>query len=413
MPLNFVLTCVVICLSATLCVDPAAARTPARNTTPTAKNTAPARAPEILAEARLIDIYRLIGKGNTAAALAAADTLVNDHPTFALAQLVRGDLLLARTRGVGKFGDIPAAQLSGSEATLDELRSESLIRLKALRERPPAGTLPSEFLALSPRVKHAIAVDASRSRLYLFSNSAAGLTLLGDYYISVGKLGVDKVKEGDLRTPLGVYFITSQLDPKSLKDFYGAGALPINYPNVLDLQRGKTGSGIWLHGTPPGQFSRPPKASDGCVVLANPDLQHLLRTVAIRTTPVVISKQLRWVTPQASQPLRDQFQARLTAWAQTKSDGKLSALQTFYAPHFNNSGKTLTDWMPTLQREVKRAGGRAINIKDVSLLHWLDKEETMVVTLGELVQGQRTGLTKRQYWSRRAGQWTIFYEGVI
>jgi L,D-transpeptidase YnhG len=24
-------------------------------------------------------------------------------------------------------------------------------------------------------------------------------------------------------------------------------------------KRGKTGSGIWLHGTPPGQFSRPPQ----------------------------------------------------------------------------------------------------------------------------------------------------------
>ena len=32
------------------------------------------------------------------------------------------------------------------------------------------------------------------------------------------------------------------LDPRSLKDFYGAGALPINSPNAYDARRGKTGS---------------------------------------------------------------------------------------------------------------------------------------------------------------------------
>ena len=146
---------------------------------------------------------------------------------------------------------------------LADLREESRIRLKALRERPPPGSIPSQFLALSPRTRHAIAVDTSKSRLYLFENSTEGLKLIADYYISIGKSGIEKSLEGDQRTPLGVYYITSNLDPKSLKDFYGSGALPINYPNPLDVSRGKTGGGIWLHGTPPGQFSRAPKASDG------------------------------------------------------------------------------------------------------------------------------------------------------
>lgn len=146
---------------------------------------------------------------------------------------------------------------------LADLREESRIRLKALRERPPPGSIPSQFLALSPRTRHAIAVDTSKSRLYLFENSAEGLKLIANYYISIGKSGIEKSLEGDQHTPLVVYYITSNLDPKSLKDFYGSGALPINYPNPLDVSRGKTGGGIWLHGTPPGQFSRAPKASDG------------------------------------------------------------------------------------------------------------------------------------------------------
>jgi hypothetical protein len=273
---------------------------------------APAPAPKDgVAEARLIEIYQLIGKGETKAALSHAERLVNDFPTFALAQLVYGDLLSARARPVQSFGDVPDAQRVVGETALADLRAESQLRLKALRERPPPGAIPSEFLMLSQRSKHAIAVDASRARLYLFENRPSGLILVADYYISVGKLGVEKKIEGDLRTPLGVYFITSQLDPKTLKDYYGTGALPINYPNVLDLKRGKSGSGIWLHGTPPTQFSRPPLASDGCVVIANPDLDRIIRTVAIRSTPVVISQQLKWVDPHSVQTQVKQFETRL------------------------------------------------------------------------------------------------------
>ena len=42
---------------------------------------------------------------------------------------------------------------------------------------------------------------------YLFSNSPAGLSLVADYYISVGKAGIAKVIEGDQRTPLGKKFL--------------------------------------------------------------------------------------------------------------------------------------------------------------------------------------------------------------
>ena len=144
-------------------------------------------------------------------------------------------------------------------------------------------------------------MDASRSRLYVFENGPNGLQLIADHYASIGRLGPEKSFEGDQRTPLGVYFITSNLDRKSLKDFYGSGALPINYPNQLDIKRGKTGGGIWLHGTPSSQFARAPQASDGCVVLANPDLEHIIRTVEVRTTPVVIPSISKWISPRSTE----------------------------------------------------------------------------------------------------------------
>ncbi len=363
-------------------------------------------------EARLIEVYRLIGQARGRDALARAEALVRDHPNFQLAQLVYGDLLASQTRPVRMFGDVPDTTARAGAALLAELRDESQVRIRALRERPPAGTVPSQFLTLSSRVKHAIAVDASRSRLYLFQNTATGLKLMGDYYISVGKLGIEKGVEGDQRTPLGVYFITSNLDPKSLKDFYGSGALPINYPNAYDARRGKTGSGIWLHGTPPNQFSRAPKATDGCVVLANPDLERIISTVEVRTTPVVIAQTLQWVAPQTTRADAQRFEDALNAWRTAKSSGNTDQVLSFYAADFAAGGKTLAQWAPTLKTEVERIRGRGIELKDLTYLRWTDTADTMVVTFGEVTTGERSGATKRQYWVRQGQQWKIFYEGV-
>lgn len=366
-----------------------------------------------LAEARLIEVYKLIGQSRNREALVKAEQLVQTLPHFQLAQLVYGDLLTARTRPLKAFGDVPEASARSAGAVLNELREESLQRINALRERPPAGTAPSQFLALSAQTRHAIAVDASKSRLYLFQNSASGLKLVSDYYISVGKAGISKTVEGDQRTPLGVYYITSNLDPKSLKDFYGSGALPISYPNVLDNKRGKTGGGIWLHGTPPNQFSRPPLATDGCVVLANPDLKHIIKTVEVRTTPVVIAPKLDWVPVHSIRSEGKPFEDALLAWRNAKTSGNVQQILSFYAADFNVNGKTLSQWTPTLMAEISENKGRAIQLKDLSYLHWSDTSDTMVVTFGEVADGTRTGWTKRQYWSRVGNQWKIFFEGLI
>ena len=365
------------------------------------------------AEARLIEIYQLIAKAETRSALAKADRLIADYPNFQLAQLVYGDLLAARVRPVKAVGDVPETQVKGAESALSQLREESQLRLKALRERPDPSAIPSEFLALSSANKHAIAIDASRSRLYLFENSSTGLKLINDFYISVGKSGLEKTIEGDSKTPLGIYFITSNLDPKSLKNFYGSGALPINYPNILDSKRGKTGNGIWLHGTPPEQFARSPKASDGCIVLSNPDLLLISRTVAVRTTPVVISNRLNWVSPSTAQLTKKPFENALNQWRIAKSVGNIEEILDFYSPDFTSNGLKLSEWTPLLKKDIKKAKGREIILKDLSMLYWSDVGETMVVTFGEVSAGRLTGPMKRQYWSLQSKKWKIFFEGVI
>lgn len=366
-------------------------------------------------EERLIEIYKLISQSRFREAMPRAEALVRERPNFQLAHLVYADLLSAQVgKGAMEGRTMPGGSPGSPDfAVLADLKRESQLRIKAQLNPPPDGHLPAQFLTLAPSARHAIAIDASRSRLYLFENRPSGLTLIDDFYVSLGKSGVAKTLEGDQRTPLGVYYITSNLDRNSLTEFYGTGALPINYPNPLDTRRGKTGSGIWLHGTPPNQFARAPLATDGCIVLSNPDLSKLIRTVAVRTTPVVIATKLDWVPAGAAKrPARD-FEIALNGWKDAKSNRNTDRLLSFYSEDFNSYGKTLKAWIPVLQADDKRLAGRPVQIKDLSYLHWKDDQETMVVTFAELAQGARTGQTKRQYWTRQGKEWKIFFESTI
>ena len=363
-------------------------------------------------EQRLLEVLGLMSRGENREALSKVEKLVADHPNFQLAQLIYGDLLTARTRALQTIGDMPAETARAGAAALSDLREETQQRMTGFRDRPPEGFIPSAFLKVSPQAHSAIAVDASRSRLYFFENTPSGLQLRADYYVSLGKLGTAKAQEGDQRTPLGVYFVSSHLGRKSLSDFYGAGALTLNYPNMLDVRRGKSGRGIWLHGTPPSQFSRAPHSTDGCLVLTNPDITALIENTSVRNTPVVVAAQLVWKSPKQIDEAAKSFQSTLNEWREAKVSGDVKKTLAFYTPDFSSYGKSLDQYTPLLKSEMKALKGRNLELKDLSYFQWTDSAETMVVSFGEVAQGKKTGIHKRQYWIRSSKEWKIFFEGV-
>jgi murein L,D-transpeptidase YafK len=364
-------------------------------------------------EGRLLEVYRLIGNGEMRDALSHAQKLSQDVPNFQLAQLAYGDLLLAQTAPISTMGNVPAPLAAKAPQRVDQLRLEAARRIAALQERPPVGAIPKQFIDLPPSTRHAMAVDASKSRLYLFENKGNGLQLVEDHYASIGKLGAEKNAQGDQRTPIGVYYITSRLEAAQLTDFYGVGALPLNYPNEYDKRLGRTGNGIWLHGVPSDSYARSPQSTDGCVALANSELKGIIEQVQPRTTPVVISRALEWVEPQAQDAERRSMRNLIEGWRVARSGGDMNRLMAFYSAKFASGGKDLSQWRQILERESSSARGRSFQVKDLAILAWHDRSDLMVVTFGELSEGERTGVIKRQYWTKEDGLWKIFFEGVI
>ena len=219
-------------------------------------------------------------------------TLIHDEPEFNLAHMMYADILKAKSNSLKQVG----AGLRDSverDALLTEVAKRYRVNLQGQNSN---GRIPAVLTRLDKNYSNAIVVDLDQSRLFVFENLSNHPVQVADYYVSMGRGGADKNKEGDLRTPLGVYFVESYIPPYKLADKYGAGAYPLNYPNAWDQFKGRTGSGIWLHGTRSGTYNRAPLASEGCVVLPNDDLLKVGSHISLGQTPVLIGQGIKWLS---------------------------------------------------------------------------------------------------------------------
>ncbi|MCR4942672.1 MAG: L,D-transpeptidase family protein [Campylobacter sp.] len=84
--------------------------------------------------------------------------------------------------------------------------------------------------------------------------------------VITGKSG-DKLAEGDLKTPIGVYDLVGKLVPGD--PYLGPLAYVLSYPNLLDKHGKRNGSGIWIHGYPLNGDRTDEVKTKGCVAMKN------------------------------------------------------------------------------------------------------------------------------------------------
>jgi len=363
------------------------------------------------ADDRLSEVFQAIEQNRLDDALGRVDELLRDHPNFRLAHLVRGDLLLARGRPLQTFGNVVKTV---PQEKIDALRDEALARLRAKRERPADDSLPRDVLQLNAAQKHVLMVDSRRSRLYVFANDGGRPRYVADYYVTLGKNGIDKTREGDQKTPLGVYHVTANLPRSKLTDFYGAGAFPISYPNEWDRQRGRNGHGIWLHGVPSDVYSRAPRASDGCIVLANADLQSLAPMLQVGLTPVIIAEEIEWSDARSVEAERASLAASLEQWRADWQSRDTERYLAHYSQHFSSGKQDYAAW--AAHKRGVNAGKRwiEVGVANVAMFRYPREGDFVVVTFEQAYRSDslKNTMRKRQYWIREESAWKIVYEGA-
>ena len=360
-------------------------------------------------EPLLAGIFATIERGEFDQALQQTDALLRGYPNFRLAHLIRGDLLLARSRPLTSFGQ----GMPNASDKVADLQEEALVRLKGYRAKPPANYVPRYLLQMQPDQKFAVVVDTQKSRLYLYQNDKGTPRFVADYYITQGKLGADKTREGDKKTPIGVYHVTSSLPRQKVGDFYGNGAYPLNYPNEWDKMMGRNGHGIWLHGTPSDTYSRPPKASDGCVVLTNQDLDSIAKNLQIGLTPVIISNSIEWLSMDDWQAERQSLLGMIDEWTKDWESRDVEHYARHYASRFEADGQNRQQWIEQKRKVTASKDWIKIETKNISMFRNPGKEDYVVVTFDQIYQSNNLSnqMKKCQYWIKEDGHWKIIYEG--
>jgi len=362
-------------------------------------------------EDRLSRVFESIEANRLDEAMTRVDALIREYPNFRLAYLVRGDLLLARARPLQTFGNV---EKTVPYERIEGLRDEAHARLRALRERPAEDRLPRSVLQLHAEQKHVLMVDSSRSRLYVFANANGRPKLIADYYVTLGKNGIDKARQGDQKTPLGVYHVTANLPRKKLTDFYGAGAFPINYPNEWDRQQGRGGHGIWLHGVPREVYNRAPRASDGCIVLSNPDLEAVGQHVQVGLTPVIIADEIEWSDAAEVEKERAALAAALEQWRADWQSRDTERYLAHYSSRFAASGQNLAAWSAHKRKVNGAKQWIKVGLSRVAMFRYPRERDFVVVTFDQDYKssGLSNVMRKRQYWVKEGAAWKIIYEGA-
>lgn len=352
-------------------------------------------------------IYAAMSDRKLDDALRQTERLIDEFPNFYLAHMIRGDILsLKAGRPLQTIGDIPNVPRN-KVRELEGLRAEAIARFRAVKDKPSKSLLPAELVQMHKDQRFLIMVDTSRSRLYLYENAFPHPRLVTDFYISQGRAGAIKVREGDRRTPIGVYTITELLPRERLTDFYGPIALPIDYPNSWDKRLGKTGHGIWLHGMPSNFVSRPPRDSDGCVVLANDDLLALKKFVDIGNTQVVISERMNFVPVEVWQSQRKAALETIRNWRDDLQAG-FSKGAYHYAQDVIIDGKSLTQWQREKQISERSLG--RIKIEDLNVMRYPHEKDEMMLVNFVQKDAQFGKSRKQQYWMRIGTGWKIVQE---
>jgi len=278
----------------------------------------------------------------------------------------------------------------------------AVLLLPGVLAAQPGDGLPAYLLQVPETVAAIFVAETNTATLYRFEVGTTGPEYSDERYMSIGQNGVGKTRAWDRRTPLGIYFVNEQLDTSGLDEKYGPMAFPLDYPNVWDRSNERSGDGIWIHGASPHGGRRPPLDTDGCIALSNEELLALKDQLMPLVTPVIIVRQISWLSSEQIAATRAELAAVLDLWAESRRSGDLHQYLSLYADEFEYRGMGRDDWAGYRLQTVSTTPIREFELQEVLLLADPEDSGLYLSRFRQIiVDGERTIVTtKRLYWRR-------------
>lgn len=223
---------------------------------------------------------------------------------------------------------------------------------------PPNGLVPSALILTGNDNYYSsttIIADKSRRTLSVWKNTGGNVELLAYHPMDHGKKNGNKFKQGDLRTPEGIYFIQDKKFAKELEyNEYGVMAFTLNYPNHFDHMKRKTGGGIWLHSIPPHKTLK--RGSRGCLVLREQQIKEVDKQISLDLkTPVLIFEKVEYINPTELTANRAKIKNWLNKWKTSWQSKNLNKYMDYYSNSFYAQKKNKKAW-----RKYKKSINRSV-----------------------------------------------------
>lgn len=268
-----------------------------------------------------------------------------------------------------------------------------------------ADRVPAYLIRLPASLETAFVAETTAAKFYRFDNGDGGAVVQRETsYMSIGQYGGGKLYSGDRRTPLGIYFVTEQLDTSRMHEKYGVTAFPIDYPNALDRRLNRTGDGIWVHGVDTRGGKRPPRDTDGCIALPNDALMALENRMVANRTPVIIADVVDWVEQDEIHAIGRALDVAVFRWADSLERQDIATHLALYDDEFRHWGLNKKEWSALRSQALGTRDIDSVKVSDVLLLADPLQQGTYLSRFRlSIDEGERSvELMKRLYWRRGA-----------
>ncbi len=194
-----------------------------------------------------------------------------------------------------------------------------------------------------------------------------------------GKNSGDKTREGDSKTPIGVYKLTEKKADK-LDPFYGPYAFVTSYPNDYDKYKGRSGHGIWIHGLPT-QESRN-SYTRGCIAIPNSNLKKLEHKIDYKKTLLIIDDN--WIKKDISKNALASILSQLYKWRYAWLYNDIELYLSFYSDDFiRYDGMDFSKFKRYKTRIFRKIEKKTIIFTDINVVPYPNTKNSYQITFKE------------------------------
>ncbi|MBN2963527.1 L,D-transpeptidase family protein [Sulfurospirillum sp. T05] len=214
-----------------------------------------------------------------------------------------------------------------------------------------------------------VLVDKTADTLKVFEFEKGNPVLQMQHPVITG-IGGDKQREGDLKTPVGVYEVVRRFVPSD--PFYGQIAFALSYPNIMDKRMGKDGYGIWIHGHPLNSAQRYDQNTRGCVVMTNDLLDIFDAKVQEKKTLTLISEAGE---PKVEKETIVALLTQVFEWRNAWKYSDVNRYMTFYHEDFRRfDGMRLEEFTRMKRTIFSRNEDKMILFNDLAVVPYPNEE---------------------------------------